>query len=62
MRWDTGERKKENEENDRGRIVRGGVKQIEGKGIKRKKVIEREREERHRQREGRRERYRYRDI
>ena len=40
MRWDTGERKKENEENDKGRIVRGGVKQIEGKEIKRKKVID----------------------
>ena len=40
MRWDTGERKKENEEDDKGRIVRGGVEQIEGKGIKRKNVIE----------------------
>ena len=40
MRWDTGERNKENEEDERGRIVRGRVKQIEEKGIKRMEVID----------------------
>ena len=58
MRWDTDERKKENED-DRGRIVRGGVKQIEGKSDE-EKGSDRwtERMERHRQSEGSRERYR----